>query len=479
MSANSVVLGIDLGTTGVKVVCLDPRLGRIIAAASTTYPSYSPHAGAHEQEPAEWWAAVVSTARQVIADVAPLRIEAVGLSGHMHTLLLVDDAGVPVSRALTWAERRVGQDTARLAADIRFSERGCNEMTDVFTAPKLAWLARTQPDAMARARHLLLAKDYIRYRLTGEWCTDETDAMATMLYDVRRREWVSDLWSAAGGSVDWAPRVVRSTEVSGVVSPSAASEIGLVAGTPVLGGAGDVSAAVLGTGVVDRDQICLNVGTAAQVMGLSQTPNPGPGFSFGSASDDGYITMVSVYAAGASIRWAERALLNGGDVNTPAASAAAGSSGLTYLPFMFGSTVPRKNDAVRAAFIGQTESHGLPEFARAVIEGIAFGCAQAIEAVADVVGRPREVRVVGGVSNSLIWRQTLASVLNVPIGVVAEGGSARGAAICAALGTGHYSDASDAARSVTVHREAEPDDGQRAACADAYAAFRESANALV
>lgn len=466
-----VLVGIDVGTTGVKVIGLDPRSGGVIAAAAREYPSSTGADGTHEQNPADWWAAVATCTRSVVDAVGGRGIAGVGLSGHMHSLLLVDADGRPVLPAMTWADRRAAPDTARLAADPRFREIGGNDVVGAFTAPKLGWASRTHPDAVRRASRLVLTKDLIGHLLTGEWATDETDALGTLLYDFRQGAWSSELFAATGATPELGQPVLRSTALRGVVHAAASLATGLPVGTPVVAGAGDVSASVVGAGVVDSSRMVLNVGTAAQVMGISRTPDPGPGFVFGSATGDGFVTMASLYAAGASVRWAERSMLGGTDINEAAAAATAGSSGLTYLPFMFGSTVPRKNDAARAAFLGQTEQHGRAEFASAVLEGIAFACADAIEAVAQVAGRPEVVHLVGGVTASERWRAALASVVDARLELVPAGGSALGAAVLAGLGTGAYAspaDAADAVSTVPVPRPTEPDTERYRAARDRY-----------
>ena len=456
---SAVLIGIDVGTTGVKVISLDPRSTVVVASATAEYPSVSTPDGGHEQNPADWWRAVAASCRQVMAALGGRPVAAVGLSGHMHSLLLLDADGEPVRPAMTWADRRVGEDTRRLGEIGVFRALGGNGVVDAFTAPKLAWLARTDPNTLARARRLVLAKDYIGHLLTGQWATDETDAIGTLLYDVTTSEWSGELFAAAGASVDLAVPVLRSTDSRGAVTASAAASTGLPAGTTVMAGAGDVSAAVVGAGVADATRICLNVGTAAQVMGLTSSPTADAGFMFGSALGSGgrhrYISMASVYAAGASVRWASRTVLGEKDINDLAASSVPGSRGLSYLPFMYGAAVPRKNDAVRAAFLGQTDRHGRPELASAVLEGIAFACADAIDAVAAVSGNPAGVRVVGGVANSLLWRSALASVIDASVVHVPEGGSELGAAIIAGLGVGIYDSPADAMahlRTVPVRR---------------------------
>ncbi len=473
---DGLVVGIDAGTSSLKVLVLEVATGRPIVEAAREYPTSSPEPAAHEQDPADWWDAAVSALREVTSRIDPRAITAVGMSGHMHSLLLVGEDDRPIAPALTWADRRVATQTRRLASDPSFRRIAGNDVVDAFTAPKLAWFADRHPGLLARARRLVLAKDFLRFRLTGRWATDETDAVGTLLYDLAGHAWSDQLWAATGADPRLAPEVLASDEVVGIVTEVAARETGLPAGTPVVTGAGDVPAAVLGSGVVSENTMSVNVGTAAQIMGLSPTPEPGGGFVFASAVGDEYVIMSSLYAAGSSIRWAERALLGGGRIGDVVDDAPAGCDGLTYLPFMFGSTVPVKNHAARAAFVGQDARHGIPHFARAVVEGVAFGCADAVSAVTAVVGRPAQLRVVGGVTRSEAWCRTFASAVGPDVEVLrTEGGSVRGAAVLAALGTGAWT-LEDAA-AATGTRVTPSADGD--ALAEAYDRYRDACHRLL
>lgn len=433
---SSVVVGIDLGTTKVKVIAFDPALGRVVASAESEYVTVVTPDGGSEQNPEDWWAAVGATCRELFEDVRPGSVQAVGLSGHMHGLLLLDDALAPVRPAMTWSDRRVSAFSAELRTHSRFRELGGNDVVDAFTAPKLAWLAATDPGAVARARHLVLAKDYLALKLTGQLGTDITDAIGTLLWDVDRGRWDDDLFSLCNATSRIAPSVMDSSGVRGAVTAEAARDTGLVVGTPVVAGAGDVSAVALGSGLVDSTLICLNAGTAAQALGSIGTLDPGNGFLFGNALGRGYLAMSSVYAAGASVRWAQSVLFPSQSIESLASQSEPGAEGLSYLPFMFGAVVPRKNDSARAAFVGQTGSHDAGHLAAAVLEGVAFACADAVEAVAQLTERPKRVHVVGGVANSSVWQSALSSVLDVPVLRLPEGGSALGAALLAAIGAG-------------------------------------------
>ena len=469
-----VVVGIDVGTTSVKVLALELATGAELAQETVGYPTHVTTEGAHEQEPESWWDAVIQCTRRVTTRVGSSSVRAVGLAGHMHSLLLIDSADRPVGPAMTWADRRVGEQTKRLGANPEFEKATGNSVVDAFTAPKLSWFAARYPDRVRRARRLVLAKDFVRFKLTGIWATDETDAIGTLLYDLHRRDWSDTLWQASGAPRSLAPPVLRSVEVSGRMRADAARLTGFPPGVPVIVGAGDVPAAVTGSGVVHPGQICVNVGTAAQVMGLSEHARAGSGFVFGAATGSRFVVMASLYAAGASISWAESTLLHGQDINDSAALAPAGCDGLTYLPFMFGATVPVKNDATRAAFINQTDRHTVAHLARAVLEGVAFGCADAVTAVAEVVGYPHEIRIVGGVTHSGLWRAAFGSVVDAELTWLRSGGSARGAAVLAAIGSGAWTSPTDGDSGLRAEPVSRAPSRERAFFAAAYRRYQKA-----
>jgi xylulokinase len=440
-----VLIGIDIGTTGVKVIALEPDTGRVVASATSEYPSRSTPHGGHEQDPQSWWDAVAGCCRQVMTALGDRTVEAVATAGHMHSLLLLDEANEPVFPAMTWADRRAVEESNWLSQLGVFPSRAGNQVVGAFTAPKLAWLGRKLPGALRRARRLVMSKDYVGYLLTGAWATDETDAIGTLLYDLHAREWSPELFDAVGASVDLGLPVLRSTDLRGRITADAATATMLPVGTPVAIGAGDVSAVAVGSGVVDPSSLCINVGTAAQAMGLTDAPAAGSGFTFGSALGEGYLTMASVYAAGASVNWAVRAVLGGEDIDKLALGSVPGAHGLSYLPFMFGMAVPRKNDSVRAMFLGQTESHDTSDIAAAVLEGVAYACADALDCVAATVGNVQVVRLVGGVSRSAPWRTALAAVSDAALVHMPTGGSSVGAAILGGLAVGKYENGGEAA----------------------------------
>ncbi|MFT4259022.1 FGGY family carbohydrate kinase, partial [Microbacterium sp.] len=408
--------------------------------------------GAHEQDPDGWWDAVRSAARRV-CDILPESPVAVGLTGQMHSLLLLDGRLDPVRAAMTWADRRVDDAAMRLRRVGLFRERVGNFPVSAFTAPKLAWLAEADPDALARARHLLLAKDWIGLRLTGELATDRTDALGTLLWDPTTRMWDAELFAACGADASLGVPVLSSTERSGLVTEEASRATGIPAGTPVVVGAGDVPASTLGGGASVGRTMCMNVGTAAQVTAFTDRRSIGTGFTFGDPLGDGFIAMASVYAAGASLRLFEEERLGGSTIGSFEAGVPVGARGTGYLPVRFGMTVPRAIDAVRDEFFGRPG--GLAEQSAAVVEGVAFACADAIEAVAGEAGSPGRLVIVGGVTKSRRFREALVSTVAQRVVHMPEAGSGLGGALLAALGTGLI-DGPDAVFDRLVATEIEP-----------------------
>lgn len=479
MTAKKVLLGIDLGTTGVKVIAFDPKSGTVVRTAYTNVATRVTEDGGHEQEPEAWWSAVVSALAEVLGSNDAIEIAGVGLSGHMHSLLLLDSSDKPIAAAMTWADRRVSADTERLSQNELFKSLGGNSVVDAFTAPKLSWMARTRPKEFQRATRLVMAKDYIGFRLTGTWCTDKSDAIGTLLYDLAADTWSPELFEATGASVSLGLEVKLPWELRGEVTRAASLETGLPLGTSVVAGAGDVTLAALGAGVFDSKTIGLNIGTAAQAVAITPEADAGDGFLFGAANGRDYIRMSSVYSAGASIDWAKENILSGQDINELADESTPGSQGLTYLPFMFGSAAPRKSDSVRAAFFGLSSIHGRPELASAVLEGVAFACADAIEVVASGSSSFTNVHLVGGVANSKRFQAALSSSIGADFFHVKTGGSALGAAITAGLGLGIYSNEQEAQSAIDKSPISRPDESTQELFREARARYQSRCEKLI
>jgi xylulokinase len=466
------VLGVDLGTTGAKALLVDVATGRPVRRGYREYPSTTSADGAHEQRPEDWWSATAGAVRDAVGSSAGRRVRAVGLSGHMHAVVLVDEDDHCVRPAITWADRRSSPQVRRLreSADT-FTDTCANPVVEAFTAPKLAWVAEHEPESVRRAVRLVQPKDVLRHRLTGTWGTDTTDACGTLLYDVHRNLWDPSLWRLCGVDGPMGPAVAGSADVVGAVTGRAAAELGLPAGTPVVAGAGDVSASALGAGVVAPGIVYVNAGTAAQVTTALDRPVPGRHFVFGRAASRGFLAMASVYAVGMSVDWVARSLLAGASGESGSAGARLdemaggeppGSAGAVYVPHLLGTSVPTHDPRMRGAFLGLTVDHRPATLARAVLEGVAFACAAAVAHVAPLAGRVSLVRVGGGLSGSSVWAETLAAVHDLPVERVIGDASPIGAAMLAGMGLGVWADAEEAARVCVDVRPVDVPDRQAA-----------------
>ena len=455
-AGGDLVLGIDLGTTGAKALLVEVATGRPVRRGYRAYASATSAEGAHEQRPEDWWSATAGAVRDAMGGSAGRRVRAVGLSGHMHAVVLVDEDDRCVRPAMTWADRRSGPQVRRLreSADT-ITARCANPVVEAFTAPKLAWLAEHEPESVRRAVRLVQPKDVLRYRLTGTWGTDRTDACGTLLYDVHRSRWDPSLWRLCGVDGPLGPAVSGSADVVGAVTGRAAEELGLPAGTPVVAGAGDVSTSALGAGVVAPGTVYVNAGTAAQISTALDRPVAGDHFVFGRAASHGFLAMASVYAVGMSVDWVAASLLGGAlggsgsagaRLDEMAAGEPAGSGGAVYVPHLLGTSVPTHDPRMRGAFLGLSVDHRPATLARAVLEGVAFACAAAVSHVGPLADPVIRVRIGGGLSGSSVWAETLAAVHDLPVERVVGDASPLGAAMLAGMGVGVWADAAEAAR---------------------------------
>ena len=457
----TLVLGLDLGTTGIKALLIDVHTGIPVGEGYRAYPSSTAGDGKHEQSPADWWGACAEVVRAALGATSPTRVAGVGLSGHMHAVVLVDEQDRYVRPAMTWADRRCTDQVARLdTSRDRFTERCANPLVEAFSAPKVAWLAEHEPESLERAVRLVQPKDSLRHRLTATWGTDVTDARGTLLYDLHREEWSAELWELCGASPDLGPSVSKSTAVVGEVTGVAAKFTGLAPGTPVIAGAGDVACSALGAGVVEEGIVYINAGTAAQVMTPLKAANAGAYFVFGRADSQAYLAMASVYAAGLSVDWAARTIvggshaaeLSGRDLDAMALSEVAGASGAVFVPHLLGTSVPTHDPHLRGALLGLGADQRPSTVARAVLEGVGYACAAAARQVTSLGEGMTAIRLGGGLASSQVLRETLVAIADVPVHLVTRDASAVGAAMLAGIGIGSWSSSSEAA-AVCVDRQ--------------------------
>ena len=477
MSRSALLLGIDLGTTGCKALLIDER-GAVVAEATRAYPLRAPLPHWSEQDPTEWWNSAAASIRAIVerADAGE-RIAAVGLTGQMHGLVLLDASGEVLRPAILWNDQRTAAQCERLSREIglaRLLGWTGNALLPGFTAPKIVWVREHEPEVYARVAHVLLPKDYLRYRLTGEYLGDVSDASGTSLFDVGRRRWSDEMLAATAIPRAWLPEVTESPVASARVSPSAARETGLLDGTPIVAGAGDQAAQAVGGGLVAAGEVSVTIGTSGVVFAASPSYAPEPAgrlHAFCHAVPGMWHYMGVMLSAGGSLRWyrdvlgeSERAAAaaTGGDpydvLLEDAARAPAGCDGLIFLPYLSGERTPHVDPHARGVFFGLSSRHEKPHLTRALVEGITFGLRDSLELLRNLGVASPQVRVSGGGARSALWRQIVADIFGMPVVTSnVTQGAAFGAALLAGVGAGVYPDVATAAgRVVRFTSQADP-----------------------
>jgi xylulokinase len=478
------VLALDVSTTATKAVVVEAG-GRILGVASSEYGFEVPRPGWSEQDPAIWWTAAVEAIRVVLAEtrLGGADIEAVGLTGQMHGLVLLDGAGKVLRPAILWNDQRTGPQCNAIRQAIgreRLIEITGNDALTGFTAPKILWVREEEPDVYRQTRSILLPKDYVRFRLTGERATDVADGSGTILFELAARSWSSEIVDALGIDRDWLPSVFEGPAVSGVINAQAATATGLRAGTPVVAGGGDQAANAVGLGVVEPGEICLSLGTSGVVFAATDRPVVEPDgrlHAFCHASPDRWHLMGVMLSAAGSLQWFRDALAPGVEFAAlleAAGRVPAGGDGLLFLPYLSGERTPHPDPDARGAFVGLTVRHERGHLVRAVLEGVAFGLRDSLELIRTATGSSIPViRASGGGTRGPLWRQIIADILDVPIATTATAeGAAYGAAILAAVGAGWYASVAAAcADFVQTTSTVEPGEA-RAVYDSAYQSYR-------
>ncbi len=475
-------IGLDLGTTGVRAILVSER-GAIISAHDAAHELLLPRPGWAESDAQRWWSGAIQTLAAVAADARSRGIApaAIGLTGQMHGAVLLDGAGGVVRPPILWCDVRTGPQAqaAERALGSELVAVAGNPALPNFTATKLLWVREVEPERFGRVRHLLLPKDYIRYRLTGMLATDVTDASGTLLFDVARRSWSRSILAALELPESLLPPAFESVEVAGTLTAEAAAATGLPRGLPVAAGAGDQPAGAIGAGVTGPDGSMISLGTSGVVFVPTRRPLPDP---------DGRLHLLCAAVAGQwcylgvtqaaaeSLRWLSERVLNQEipQLLEAAAQVPPGARGLRYLPYLMGERTPHLDAQARGAFFGLTARHGAADLTRAVLEGVAMSLRDAVELVLGLGSAVTDARVIGGGARSPLWRSILSAVLGMPVGhLPTEEGPALGAAVLAAVAVGaHASVVSAAQAMVPPPRREPPDPGAHAAYQRAYESYR-------
>jgi xylulokinase len=460
------LIGLDVGTTSLKGVAITED-GTVEARASAEYVLQMPRPGWTEQDPDDWWRAAGAVLKQLGAD----RADGIAVSGQMHGLVAIDGGGRPLRPAMLWNDGRTAEECREIERRIgleRLVELTGNRAATGFTAPKLLWMRRHEPELFAHIRHVMMPKDYVRYRLTGEIAADVSDASGTLLFDVAGRRWSDEVLAALEIPAAWMPQVYES-----------AAPAGSAGRVPVAAGAGDQASGAVGAGVTRTGLASVVLGTSGVVF----APLPGYRFdpparlhTFCDARPGGWHAMGVMLSAAGSLRWLRDAVAPAapfGVLSDEAASWDAGSGGLLFLPYLSGERTPHNDAAARGAFIGLGLEHDRGAMARAVMEGVAYGLRDSLELLAALGDRPQAGRVSGGGAASELWLRIAASALEMRLErIEVQDGSAYGAALLAGVAAGVFAGVDDAAsRCVRVTATVDPDESWTSAYREGYARF--------
>ena len=436
------VLGIDLGTSGCKTVLVN-RDGAIIASASASYPLSTPKPLWSEQDPEHWWEGLVASVREVIGKWPTEAIEGIGIGGQMHGATLLDAEGKVVRPAILWNDGRCQAECNLQHKKFpgMIKETG-NRALVGFTAPKLLWVQRHEPEVWKRVRSVMLPKDYLRWRLTGDKVAEMSDGAGMLLMDVGKRRWSAKMLKLCKIDESYLGRLIEGSEIAGKVSAAAAEVLGIRAGTPVVGGAGDQAAGAIGAGCVKPGMCTIAIGTSGVVFTTTKGYSPDPDgrlHSFCHALPKRWHQMGVMLSAAGSLQWFRDTCAPGvdfGELCAEAGAAPIGSEGLLFLPYLTGERTPLCDALARGAFIGLTRLHQRTHLTRAVLEGISFGLAESLRLIRATGTRVTEATVTGGGTRSDAWMQILSDVADIRV-VLREGadaGPALGGARLALIG---------------------------------------------
>jgi xylulokinase len=486
----SYVLGLDVSTTATKAVILDHR-GVVVASGSSSYSFQTPGPLWSEQDPNLWWSAAIEAIRDALSrsGVRGHEVEGIGLAGQMHGLVILDGRGEALRPAILWNDQRTQAECdlirSLLGRDRLIAITG-NDALPGFTAPKLVWVRRHEPDVWSQIKHVLLPKDFVRLRLTGDHAVDRADGAGTLLLDLAHRDWSTDMLDALDVKPAWMPRTYEGPDITGHVSEEAAAATGLRAGTCVVAGGGDQAAAAVGVGAVEQGVTSVSLGTSGVVFTTTDGPVIEPDgrlHSFCHAVPRRWHVMGVMLSAAGSLRWFRDAIAPDAtfaELMDEAEEAEPGSDGLLFLPYLTGERTPHPDPLARGAFVGLRVNHRRPHLTRAVLEGVAFGLRDAFELmVAAGLSVPAQVRVTGGGSKSRMWRQILSDVLDTSLVTTSSSeGAALGAAMLAAVGSGWYPSIETACKQFVSLTDILSPSDHAAMYGAAYARYRELYPAL-
>ena len=483
-----VAIGVDVGTTGARAVAVDER-GGVVAAQTAGYPLLTPRPQWTEQDPEQWWWAT----RDVLAAVAAAcrgashEVVGLGLTGQMHGSVFLDRAGDVIRPALLWNDQRTGTQceyiTERIGPTRIVAITGNPALTG-FQAPKVLWLRDEEPANFERVAHVLLPKDYVRYRLAHVFATDASDAAGTLFLDLRARTWSPEVLEALQVPVDWLPAVRESSELTGTIAAAMASELGLPAGIPIAAGGGDNAAAAIGTGVTRSGLMSSSIGTSGVLFAHADECAVDPSgriHAFAHAVPGAYCLLAVTLSAGGSLRWWRGVTGIGYDkLVGEAVAVRPGSEGLVFLLYLTGERTPHLDPRATGGFIGLTARHTRGHLTRALMEGVLFSLRDGIEIMRGLDVKQQQIRATGGGATADLWLQLQADVYGASIHRLAiEEGAAYGAALLGHVVGGTFAGVDEATAVVrTLDRPTEPDSGRGAIYDELYEVYRTLYGAL-
>ncbi len=458
------LLGIDLGTSSVRAALVTAD-GRVAGIAGQEYPILTPYPDWAEQDPEAWWQATAGVIRRVIAaaGIQPAALKAIGLSGQMHGLVLLDQAGRVIRPAIIWPDKRSRAEclaiAAKIAPDRLYDITGLPTMTGFFGV-SLLWIKNHEPQHYRRIHAALLPKDFIRYRLTGELATDVTDGSGTLLFDVRRRNWSAEIIDALELSPGYLPTPLESASSAGRVTQAAAEVTGLATATPVIAGGGDQLMGAIGAGITRPGMVASTIGTGGQVFTTARQAVFDPGrriHTLCHALPDAWFLMGAILSAGLSLRWFKENLcelenLASSVANTDvyeilsrsAAAAEPGAQGLIFLPYLCGERTPYMDPNAKGCFIGLSLAHRKPHLVRAIMEGVSFALKDSLAIFAELGIPVQTVICSGGAARSEVWSQIQADIYETPVTILAQQEhSVYGAALLAGIAGGIFKGGAD------------------------------------
>jgi xylulokinase len=455
------LLGIDVGTGGTRAVLLDDA-GRVLGAATAEHAEMaSPQLGWAEQDPRDWWRAARAAVKDCLAqtNTNASEITAIGLSGQMHGLVMLDAAGEVVRPALIWCDQRTEEECRAITERVgtkRLIDLVANPALTGFTLPKIWWVRGHEPENWSRVRSVMLPKDYVRFKLTGARATDVADASGTLMFDVVNRRWSAEMLQASDLQSEILPEVFESPEITGRVSKEGAESSGLREGTPVVAGGGDQATGAVGMGIVEPGNVSATIGTSGVVFAATSSPVVEPKgriHTFCHAIPGRWHVMGVTQGAGLSLRWF-RDQFGGASYDVlmkEAAAAPAGADGLLWAPYLMGERTPHLDPNARGALVGLTAQHTRAHVIRAILEGVAFSLRDTFTIFRDLGVPVKSIRLGGGGARSPLWQQIQADVYGMPVNLIAaEEGAAYGAGLLAGVGAGAWPSVDEACKTA-VH----------------------------